>query len=227
VHVVQVAGLAGTPLKANASGPVLEPTLDAIHEYVIAAHLKAPAVIGHSLGGLIAMKLAIEHPSDVGRLMIVDSLPFIGMLGGPQAVVASLEPKAAAMRAKLLAETQDDYARAEPAIMAKLVKSDGPPAQAAIAAASASDHRVVAQAMYDDFTTDLRPDLAQIKQPLTMLYPWDAAHGIPQTAFDALYHSAFAAVPQAKLQRIDGAYHFIMIDQPQAFAEAVDAFLAG
>jgi pimeloyl-ACP methyl ester carboxylesterase len=226
LHVVQVAGFADTEPNGNASGPVLEPTLVAIHEYIVANHLQAPAVIGHSLGGLIAMKLAIDHPAEVARLMIVDSLPFAGLMAGPQATVASIEPMAARMRGKLLASTQEEYARTEPASMAKLVKSDGPAAKTAIAAASASDRRVVAQALYDDFTTDLRPDLARIKQPVTMLYPWDAADGASQAAMDSLYQSAFATLPQAKLRRIDGSFHFIMIDQPQAFGLAVDAFLA-
>ena len=225
VHAVQVAGFAGTPPKANGSGPVLEPTLAAIHDYIVAAHLRSPAVIGHSLGGLMAMKLAIEHPSDVGRLMIVDSLPFLGLLAGPQASVAAVQPRAQAMRAKLNEGTQAEYAQSAPATMSGLVKSNGPDAQAAISAAASSDHRVVAEAMYDDFTTDLRPQLAQIKVPVTMLYPWDTRMGVPAATFDALYHSAFAALPQATLQRIDGSFHFIMIDQKQAFATAVDRFL--
>ena len=225
VHVVQVAGFAGVPAGVNASGPVMMPVIDAIHGYIAANHLKAPAVIGHSLGGLMAMKLAIDHPADVGRLMIVDSLPFYGMMMGPQATVAQAEPQAAAMRDRLLTGTQEAYAGFEPAVMRKLVKTDGPAAQAATAAASASDHRVVAQAMYDDFTTDLRPELAKINQPVTMLYPWDAATGLPQAAFDQLYTGAYAPLKQAKVQRIDGSFHFIMIDQPAAFETAVETFL--
>jgi len=227
VHVVQVAGFAGAPAGANASGPVMAPTLDAIHGYIVAHHLKAPAVIGHSLGGLMAMKLAIDHPADVGRVMIVDSLPFYGMMMGPQATVTQAEPQAAAMRDRLLKGSQEDYAAFEPVMMRRLVKSEGPAAQAATAAASASDHRVVAQAMYDDFTTDLRPDLAKITQPVTMLYPWDAATGMPQAAFDQLYTGAYAPLKQAKVQRIDGSFHFIMIDQPAAFQAAVETFLKG
>ncbi|WP_454884791.1 alpha/beta fold hydrolase [Sphingomonas oryzagri] len=225
LHVVQVAGFAGTPAGANASGPVMIPVVEAIHAYVTANHLKAPAVVGHSLGGLMAMKLAIDHPADVGRLMIVDSLPFFGMTLGPQATVTQTTPQAAAMRDKLIGGTQEDYAANEPIVMKRLVKSDGPVAQAAVFAASASDRRVVAQAMYDDFTTDLRPDLARITQPVTMLYPWDAATGVPQAAFDGLYTSAYAPLKQAKVQRIDGSFHFIMIDQPAAFQAAVEAFL--
>lgn len=227
VHVVQVAGFAGAPAGANASGPVVEPTLDAIHAYIAARHLKAPAVIGHSLGGLMAMKLALDHPADVGRLMIVDSLPFYGMIMGPQMTVAQAEPQAAAMRDRLLKGSQEDYAAFEPTMMRRLVKSDGAAAQAASAAAAASDHRVVAQAMYDDFTTDLRPALARITQPVTMLYPWDAATGMPRMMFDQLYTGAYAPLKQAKVQRIDGSFHFIMIDQPAAFEAAVETFLKG
>lgn len=225
VHVVQVAGFAGAPAGANGSGPVLEPVVEAVHAYIVASKLKAPAVIGHSLGGLIAMRLAIAHPGDAGRIMIVDSLPFFGMLMGPQMSVATIEPRAKAMRDQLVAGTQESYAAAEPAQMARLIKSHNAEADAANAAASASDHRVVGQAIYDDFTTDVRPDLAKITVPVTMLYPYDASTGASQAMFDGLYTGAFAPLKGATLKRIDGSYHFIMIDQPAAFLAEVGGFL--
>ncbi|CAM3169612.1 Putative hydrolase or acyltransferase of alpha/beta superfamily [Sphingomonas antarctica] len=225
VHVIQVAGFAGSPAGPNATGPVLQPLVDDIQAYILANHLKAPAVIGHSMGGLAGMMLAADHPADVGKLMIVDSLPWVGMMFGPGATPAALTPRIAAMRDAVVAGTQEAYAAAEPAQMARLIKSTGPAAQAAIAAASASDHRVVGQAIADDFGTDMRPRLATIQAPVTMLYPWDATSGVPQAAFDALYTGAFASLPHKTVKRIDGSYHFIMIDQPSAFAAEVDAFL--
>jgi pimeloyl-ACP methyl ester carboxylesterase len=111
--------------------------------------------------------------------------------------------------------------------MARLVKSRGPEADAAIAAASMSDHRVVGQALYDDMTADVRVDLPKITVPVTILYPWDESSGAPQQMFDALYRGAFAPLPHGKVERIDGSYHFIMIDQPAIFLQKVDAFLAG
>lgn len=228
VHVVQVSGFAGTPAGANASGPVIDPTVEAIHAYIVAHKLKAPAVVGHSLGGLMAMKLALAHPADVGKVMIVDSLPFFGLVVmGPQATVAAVEPMAARFRDRIAAGRQEDYAAAEPKQMAGLIKSHNPQADAAIAAASASDHGVVARAIYEDFTTDLRPDIARITAPVTMLYPFDPSTGATQAMFDSLYQGAFAPIKQARLKRIDGSYHFIMIDQPAAFEEQIDDFLKG
>ena len=225
IHVVQVRGFAGTEPGGNASGPVLQPVVDDIAAYIEANHLNAPAVIGHSMGGLAGLMLAKQHPQDVGRLMIVDSLPFTGLMFSPLATLAAVEPQARAMRDGLAAGSQAAYATAEPATMARLVKSTGPEAQAAIKAAVASDHSVVARALYDDLTTDLRPDLSSIKTPVTLLYPWDAATGAPQAMFDSLYTSAFAPLPHKTIIRIDGAFHFIQIDQPEAFDRQVQAFL--
>jgi pimeloyl-ACP methyl ester carboxylesterase len=84
---------------------------------------------------------------------------------------------------------------------------------------------VVARAMYDDITTDIRLQLPQIKIPVTMLYPWDALSGFPQAATDKLYQDSYAALPNKKIVRIDDSFHFIMLDQPDKFAAEVDKFL--
>jgi pimeloyl-ACP methyl ester carboxylesterase len=225
LHMIQVAGFAGAPAGANASGPIIQPTVDAIDAYIRSARLNRPAVIGHSLGGLMGLMLAKQHPEDVGKLMIVDSLPWYGMIMGPGPTLATVEPIAASMRDKIAGGTQESYAANEPVLMAHLVKSKGPQAKAATAAAAASDHVVVAHAMYEDFTTDLRPDLPAIQTPVVMLYPWDAATGAPQAVFDGLYQGAYAPLPHKRIVRIDGSFHFIQIDQPDAFDREVQAFL--
>ncbi len=228
LHLVQVSGFAGTPAGPNATGPVLQPLVDGIAAYIESRGLKRPAVVGHSLGGLAGLLLAVQHPDQVGRLMMVDSLPWYGAaVAGPTATPAMLQPQAAALRDLVVGESQEAYAASEPMAMARLVKSDGAEAHAAFAAAVASDHRVVGQATYDDLMTDLRARLPEVRAPVTVLYPWDAAMGAPQNAVDAFYTGAFAGLPGAKVRRVDGAFHFLMIDQPDAFAREVDGFLAG
>ena len=74
-------------------------------------------------------------------------------------------------------------------------------------------------------TTDIRPKLAGMKTPITVLYPWDSSSGMPQSFVDGVYHENFAALPSKKLVRIDDSCHFIMLDQPDSFAVQLDAFL--
>jgi pimeloyl-ACP methyl ester carboxylesterase len=223
LHLVQVAGFAGAPPRANAQGPIIQPTVDAIDAYIKTNKLKSPRLIGHSLGGLMGLLLASQHPEDVGKLMIVDSLPFFGVMTGATNS-AEAASRIAPIRDSVLAQTQEDYAQGETNIMRSLVKS---PAgrQTAIAWAVASDKSVVARAMFEDMTTDLRPKLTAIKTPITMLYPWDAASGMPQASFDKVYQESYAPLPNKTIVRIDGSFHFIMLDQPALFAAQVDAFL--
>ena len=223
LHIIQVAGFAGSPPQANAHGPVLQPTVDAIDAYIKTNKLQAPRVIGHSLGGLMGSMLALQHPEDVGGLMIVDSLPFFSALFGAKDSAAAT-PQAAAMRDRTLAQTQDDYAKSETAFLPSLVKSpDG--CKLATKWAVASDKSVVARAMYEDMTTDIRPQLQKIKIPVTMLYPWDSLSGFPQAATDRLYQENYAALPDKKIIRMDDSFHFIMLDQPDKFTAQVDLFL--
>ena len=223
LHIVQIAGFAGAPARANARGPVIQPTLEALDAYIKTNKLKSPKIIGHSLGGLMGMMLVIQHPEDAGKLMIVDSLPFFSALFGAHDAAAAT-PQAAAMRDSTLNETQDAYAQGEREFLRSLVKSpEG--LKAATKWAISSDKSVVARAMFEDMTTDLRPKLHDLKTPVTMLYPWDASTGFPQAAVDGLYRESFASLPNKMMVRIDNSLHFIMLDQPGVFAAQVDAFL--
>src|SRR3546814_14821476 len=61
-----------------------------------------------------------------------------------------------------------------------------PAAQEKVAAwVTATDARVSGQAMYEDMTTDLRPDMAAIATPITLVYPYSA--GLPKERADAFY----------------------------------------
>src|SRR6202007_2287149 len=61
-HRLGVRGFAGLAADGNATGPVLEPLADEIARYVTENGLSRPAIIGHSMGGLLAMLAALRHP---------------------------------------------------------------------------------------------------------------------------------------------------------------------
>ncbi|TFI57695.1 alpha/beta hydrolase [Sphingomonas parva] len=226
LHRVTLAGFAGTraPEAPAAEGAVVAPFVEALSVYIEANGLKAPAVIGHSLGGEAALMLAARHPAQVGRVLVVDALPFYTLLMNPAATVESAKPQAAAMRDGLLRQAPEQARPMQEAVIARMAKTEAA-RPALVEDGLASDRKVVAAAVYELMTTDLRPELGRIAAPLTVLYAWDPAYGAPAEAFDTLFRGAYAAAPRARLERVDGSFHFIMLDQPQAFRAAVERFL--
>lgn len=224
VHLIQVNGFAGAPAGANGEGAVVGPLADEIVAYIAANKLKAPALIGHSMGGFTALTIASRHPETVGRVMVVDALPFFSVLINPTATVESITPQAAGLRDMMIGQTPEAFAASQARGIENLVKSpEG--RKEALAWSVASDRSVMARAMYDIMTTDLRGSLATISTPVTVVYARDDAMGPLAPFVEMIYAGNYAALPNKTLVRIDGALHFVMLDQPNAFAAAVDAFL--
>ena len=223
LHLIQVAGFAGEPAGPNATGPIFAPVVEQLHQYIADNHLQPVPIIGHSMGGLLALMLAQAHPKDVSKLLIIDTLPFYGLIFNPAATVESAASQAKAMHDQFIALPNDQFAASAPSYTNRLVKD--PEGQRQVTASSiSSDRTVFANAMLEDLSTDLRPQLASIKTPMTLLYPYETAEG-PADHVTALYTTAYAAKPDLKIIRIDDSRHFIMYDQPIAFDKAVQTFL--
>ena len=223
-HLVQINGFAGHPAKGNADGMVIASAAEEIARYIKQSGLQRPAVIGHSMGGTVALSLAARHDV-VSKVMVVDMLPFLGVLFGPPGTTAqSVRATADALRDQSLAATAEARQRTVEASIATMLVNDAY-RPLAVRHALTSDRNVAARALNELIVTDLRPELPRIKVPVTVLYV--KTPNVPLTAeqFDALYRASYAAIPQAKLERVPDSYHFIMFDQPDRFAGQVRDFL--
>lgn len=224
-HMIQIAGFAGTPAGDNATGEVLAPTVEAIDRYIRDQKLKAPAVIGHSLGGEATLMLAARHPGDIGKAMAVDSLPFMGALFGAAAPTDQLKAQAAQMAAGMARSDDNGWQAGAIRNTAPLV-GEGPNRDLAIGWGLVSDRRVSGQAFADLVVTDLRPELGQITVPVTVLYAYGPQMGSQTTAqVDGFIGGLYTNLKGVKLVRIDDSRHFIMFDQPARFQAEVEAFL--
>jgi pimeloyl-ACP methyl ester carboxylesterase len=259
IHSVQVKGFADQPLLAapdadvgeavdageavaagmpvdtaiNANGPILDPFVrelaDYIDDEILNKRRKAPAIIGHSLGGLSALMIGARYPKAAGKILVVDAAPFFPALFNPSVTAVDNQPMAEAMASRINAGYSPE---AKPEVTAdpgpnspsgQLSNSDKGRILLANWSA-ASDQRVVAAALYDVMTSDVRPELPKIAAPVTLIYAQDdsiASAAQTKAAFEPQYAGTanFAAV------MIGGSRHFIMLDQPEKFAEALDAFL--
>jgi pimeloyl-ACP methyl ester carboxylesterase len=225
LHLLQLGGFAGEPVGANASGPVSAPVAEDLARYIEANHLDHPAVIGHSMGGSIAMMLAARHPSDVGRLMVVDMPPFMGvMFGGPAATSDSVRPMAAHVRAAMEASTGPEREKRIAATIATMVRTESA-RPALVKEGVDSDPGVTARAYEELIVTDLRPELKNITAPLTEVHVWSPQYPISADQLTASYQAMFGEAKAAKVIRIDDSYHFIMVDQPEKLNAVIDDFL--
>lgn len=225
VHLVQLAGFAGEPAGAAAEGEVIAPAAAELHAYIAENGLEDPTVVGHSLGGLMTLMLARDHADDVGKIAIIDALPFYSVLMNPAATAQTIAPIAASVRDGLLAQTDEAFEAQQRAGFGVYVRTPER-REEALAWSLASDRSVLARAMYEDMTTDLRADVASIETPMLVVYAYAPEMG-PQAMVDGLYQTAYAAAPNATVTRIDDSFHFIMLDQPEALHEVLAGFLAG
>lgn len=220
LHVLNLAGFAGEPAGANASGEILAPSVEALDGYIKTNHLKNPVIVGHSLGGLMALMLVKAHPKDASRLVIVDTLPYVGVIFDPSATPASIKPTAIAFRGGMESAPADAFKAQEMQGMARLAIA--PEIQNRLLDwAITSDRHVFAEAFYEDLMTDLRPDLPGIQTPMVLLYPVDTASGQTVETIEPTYKSNYATMPHVRFVAIKASRHFIMFDQPDAFTQAL------
>lgn len=224
VHRIQIAGFGGEPARGNAEGAVLVPVVEELHAYIAANRLRRPMVVGHSVGGLLTLMLAQRHPEDVSRALIVDALPFYAMLFGPDTTPASVEPQVAALRDGIAAMT-DDVWRAQQAATAARLASTTEGRELLLADSMASDRGVVARALYEDAVTDMRPAVAAIRTPLTIVYAVNPY--ATEETYGRLMRGGYAAAPNVRFAAVEPSYHFVMLDQPERFQAILAAFLAG
>ena len=210
-HLIQISGFAGAPARGNRDGPVVAPLAAEIARYIAANRLRRPAIVGHSMGGTLALMLAARHPRLVGRAMVVDMLPQPAELLGTSAEgIRGLADMLASVSGTSFGQSLIDSA----------VRMFGNAAPVN----AKSDRDVVARAAHELALADLTPELARIQAPLTVLYA-SPADSLAATA-DGVYRRAYAGDPAARLVRIDGSSHMIMADQPARFAEELRRFLS-
>lgn len=226
VHRIHVQGFAGAPAEGNATGPVAAPVAEEIARYIREQGLTKPAVVGHSMGGTMGMMLAARHPDLVGKLMVVDMIPFMGAMFGPPGTTAeSVVPVADQVFTAQSTAPREQYLTQAKAAVTGMIRTEaarpGP-----LNDVETSDQQVSAAAFRELIVTDLRPELSKITAPVEVLYVKFNDPRMTDAITDAIYQMSFATLPGAKLKRIDDSAHFIMLDQPAAFYGDLDAFLA-
>lgn len=225
LHLISVRGFGELAPQANAEGAVMGAVAREIGRYIVEQRLTRPAIIGHSMGGQLGLRVAADFPARIGRLMTVDSSPFFAALISPQATAGDVEP--IAQVAYQAIQFLGDDALAARGRQMGVELGGATDALFGTMGWQGGDRRVLAQSLYEVMTIDLRPRLPSITAPVTVVYGWSADESSPRSRTDSLFRGAYSRLrTPATYERIEGAEHMVMIDRPTRFMAAVDRFLA-
>jgi pimeloyl-ACP methyl ester carboxylesterase len=224
VHTINIAGFART---AAIDNPSLSAVKQQLLAYIAKHKLHKPAVIGHSLGGFMGFWLASNTPTEVGPIISVDGLPFVGPVftHSNSTTVEDLAAQADQIKNMYSNMSQQQLVEQSRYGLSIQVSSDEAKARV-MSMVQTSDPTTVGQAIYTLMKHDLRQDIANITSPVLLL---GASGGFStdeqKTAMQILYKQQLQALPSANLQMNTHARHFIMLDDPKWLEDQVLTFL--
>ncbi len=228
LHLVHLAGFAGkvarTAVQPDSS--LLSAVQQELLAYIAAKQLQQPVVIGHSLGGFLAFALASTAPDTIGPIISVDGLPYLAPVftRNPATTAAQMQSQAAQISMQYSGMTKAQLSQAT--AQGLFIQATSPAAQQQVLAmAEISDPKTVGQVMAELLTTDLRPQVSNIKQPVLLLGASGALPPQAQAGVKALYQQQLEKLPAAQLDINTQARHFIMLDDPAWLNQKIRRFL--
>lgn len=219
-HILTLAGFAGVPA---IDAPILQTVKNDIIGYVKQNKLKSPVLIGHSLGAFISLWASSEAPDLFGKVICVDGVPFISAMNDP-AVTAEAMKNSPYMNAEQVVKNFEALPSEgfidRTAKAMKYQVEDSVRARQIATWQFKSDRRTLGLTLIEMSTTDLREQIARIKQPVLVL---GSIYNTKENSLKVL--AAQYANLQNKTIHVADSKHFIMYDTPQWFYAEIDTFL--
>ncbi|MFD2367366.1 alpha/beta fold hydrolase [Pseudoduganella sp. GCM10020061] len=226
-HVLYVVTPAGFSGRAPLQGDLVAATRQALKDLIVQRGLKAPVLVGHSMGATLAIMLAQDEPALVGGVVAIDGLPvFPGTEDVPREQRAQMAAQAKASAAGM---TPAMYEAQQKNYMRTIGSIDMARADDMAVMSSSSNPAVVTDTMASLLALDLRDRLATIRAPVLVIAPYYA----PDVAQENIsmeqkleyYKTLMAGTPKLTVMPVSPARHFAMIDQPDAVASMIRDFV--
>lgn len=229
-HTVYALTLAGFGGRTPVTAPMLDKADADIVALIQKEQLSKPILIGHSMGGHLALRIATEHSAMLRGVVAVDGLPIF-----PGMDSMSAEQRSAAA-SKMVAQiksaaTPEQFMYAERTYVVPYL-TQAKNVETVTQFSAGADTNATAEYMQEMLNADLRPHLGNITIPVLELAPYDAtldknppASFATAPAKQTYYESLLKNDKTATVKMVQDSRHFIMIDQPDAFYVDVQNFI--
>lgn len=209
-HVFTFAGFGNVPAIEK---PWLPKIKEGIQQYIQQEKLKNPSIVGHSLGGALALWLATESDS-FKNLIIVDALASTGALMMPD-FDSEYMVYDSPYNKQMLTMTDTDF-EGMVTQMANGMAADKDKQLQIKNWMLMSDRETYVYGYTDLLKLDLRQDLENIRVPVTILA---ATEPYGYETAKSTYKIQYKNLKEYDFKFAQGAKHFIMYDQPDWFLQ--------
>jgi pimeloyl-ACP methyl ester carboxylesterase len=228
VYAVTLAGFDGMPAPAD-GGNLFDRADASLLQLIKKDRIDKPVLVGHSLGGTLALRFASQHPQLVSGVVAVDGLPiFPGM---ERVSAEQRHAMATRLQRQMNGATPEQFKAQSLAYMQKIGLVDQQLAAKYAPMNARSDIKGAAQYLAEDLAFDGRADLKQANVPILEISPYFAPDFskppmvMSETQKATYYQSLLANAPNAKVVSISPSRHYVMLDQPAKFEQVLDGFL--
>jgi pimeloyl-ACP methyl ester carboxylesterase len=223
VYLLTLPGFDGRPRDANATFESLQQDLLGLIE---SKQIFRPVLVGHSLGGTLSLAFATAHSDKIAGVIAVDGL---SVFPGTERMTGDRSALAANMRAQIAGLSPEQFVASQQAYMKQIGSIDEKTALALAERSSRSDPGATAEFAAQVMALDLRPKLGGIKVPVVEVSPFNApdfaAMGVDENGKAAYYRMLLSGIEKLDVVSVAPARHFVMFDQPEKFAAALDRAL--
>ncbi|REC77188.1 alpha/beta hydrolase [Chryseobacterium elymi] len=214
-YTLTMAGFAGVKPQADTSFKDWEKEIAA---YIKDQKIEKPIIIGHSMGGGLAMALAADYPELIAKIVVVDALPCLAALSDPNFKSKDNNDCSPTVN-KLRSMTDEQFKQMQTATIPHLVAD--PSMQETVVGWSMKSDRTTFAKMYCDFSnTDLREKIQHIQCPALVLLESYFVNFKP--AIENQYKNLKTADMRYALKGL----HFIMYDDKEWYLEQLNNFLS-
>jgi pimeloyl-ACP methyl ester carboxylesterase len=222
IYALTLPGFDGIPATKK---PLIDTFSSDFWALLDAKKITKPVVIGHSLGGTLAIALAEQHPERIAGIVAVDGLPVFPMLAS--ATPDKRQDMASQMSAMYATMNAAQELAAEKKYMASVGTNKPELVDSTAQLMAKSDPKAVGAWAQADIQDDLRPGLVKVTIPFLEIMPFDPSppQQYTQDQLQQFYQHLIIDAPKATVVAIAPSKHFAMLDQPDAFYAAITQFL--